>query len=193
MSLPEPRQLAIDTLRAPRHAARQILALRLDTSVLWTALALIVVLNAILNGLTLPLLMAPDMLPTALTSPWLFALILGGGMVIGTFILTWVGQIMGGKAQLADILALVVWLQALRFVVQAAAFLLYFVFPALSDLLALVAGMWGIWITIVFIDEAQRFGSVLKAIMVLVVTMLGLAFGLSFFLLLIGASSPGLS
>lgn len=192
MTLPDPKQLALDTLRAPRHAARQILALRLDTSALWTALALIVVLNAILNGLTLPLLMAPDMLPAAFASPWLFALILGGSMVIGTFVLTWVGQIMGGRARLSDMLALVVWLQTLRLVVQAAAFVLYFVVPALSDMLALIAGLWGIWITIAFIDEAQGYGSVLKAIMVLVVTILGLAFGLSFFLLLIGVSSPGM-
>lgn len=193
MNLPDPKQLAIDTLRDPRSAARQILALRLDTSVLWTALALIVVLNAILNGVTLPLMVVPDMVPAAFASPWMFAMILGGGIVIGTFILTWIGQMMGGKAQLSDMLALVVWLQGLRLLVQAVVFLLFFAVPMLSDILALVAGLWGIWITVAFIDEAQRFGSIFKAIMVLVASMLGIAIGLSFFLLLIGASSVGMS
>lgn len=193
MTLPDPKQLAIDTLRNPRSAARQILALRLDTSLLWTALALIVVLNAILNGVTLPLMVVPDMVPAAFASPWMFAMILGGGIVIGTFILTWIGQMMGGKAQLADMLALVVWLQGLRLVVQAVVFLLFFAVPMLSDILALVAGLWGIWITVAFIDEAQGFNSIFKAIMVLVASMLGIAIGLSFFLLLIGASSVGMS
>ncbi len=193
MTLPDPKQLAIDTLRNPRSAARQILALRLDTSLLWTALALIVVLNAILNGVTLPLMVVPDMVPAAFASPWMFAMILGGGIVIGTFILTWIGQIMGGKAQLSDMLALVVWLQGLRLVVQAVVFLLFFAVPMLSDILALVAGLWGIWITVAFIDEAQGFNSIFKAIMVLVASMLGIAIGLSFFLLLIGASSVGMS
>ncbi|MYM53955.1 Yip1 family protein [Thalassovita mangrovi] len=193
MNLPDPKQLAIDTLRDPRSAARQILELRLDTSLLWTALALIVVLNAILNGVTLPLMVVPDMVPAAFASPWMFAMILGGGIVIGTFILTWIGQMMGGKAQLSDMLALVVWLQGLRLLVQAVVFLLFFAVPMLSDILALVAGLWGIWITVAFIDEAQRFGSIFKAIMVLVASMLGIAIGLSFFLLLIGASSVGMS
>ncbi|MDX1780022.1 MAG: YIP1 family protein [Thalassovita sp.] len=193
MTLPDPKQLVIETLRDPRHAARIILSLRLETSVLWTALALIVVLNAILNGLTVPLLAVPDLMPVAFTSPWLFAMILGGGIVIGIFVLTWVGRMLGGRAELADMLALVTWLQALRLAVQAVVFVLFFVSPGLGDVLALIAGLWGIWITVAFIDEAQKFGSILKSIMVLVISMLGVAFGLSFFLLLIGASSAGMS
>ncbi len=193
MTLPDPKQLAIDTLRNPRHAARQILALRLDASLLWTALALIVVLNAILNGVTVPLLAVPELVPAPFASPWMFAMILGGGIVIGTYVLTWIGQMMGGKAQLADMLALVVWLQGLRLVLQAVVFLLFFVSTFLSDMLALAAGLWGIWITVAFIDEAQGFGSILKSIMLLVASMLGIAICLSFFLLLIGASPAGMS
>ncbi|WP_323782414.1 Yip1 family protein [Thalassovita sp.] len=193
MTLPDLKQLALDTLRSPRDAARQILDMRLDSPVLWTALALIVVLNAILNGITIPLLPLPETVPMIFAAPWMFAIVLGGGIVISTFLLTWVGRMLGGRAELVDILALIVWLQALRLVVQAAVFVLFFFSTLLSDLIALAAGLYGLWITIAFLDEAQGFGSVLKTIMVLVLTMLGVAFGLSFFLLLIGASSAGLS
>ncbi|CUH62803.1 Yip1 domain protein [Thalassovita gelatinovora] len=193
MTLPDLKQLALETLRNPRNAARQILDMRLDSTILWTAMALIVVLNAILNGMTVPLLPLPETMPTIFASPWLFAVILGGGIVISTFLLTWVGRMLGGRADLVDILALIVWLQALRLVMQAFVFALFFFSTLLSDLVALAAGLYGLWITIAFLDEAQGFGSIFKAILVLVLTMLGLAFGLSFFLLLIGASSAGLT
>jgi len=193
VTLPDLKQLALDTLRSPRDAARQILDMRLDSPVLWTALALIVVLNASLNGITIPLLPLPETVPMIFAAPWMFAIVLGGGIVISTFLLTWVGRMLGGRAELFDILALIMWPQALRLVVQAAVFVLFFFSTLLSDLIALAAGLYGLWITIAFLDEAQGFGSVLKTIMVLVLTMLGVAFGLSFFLLLIGASSAGLS
>ena len=63
MTLPDAQALTAQTLRDPRGAARALLALRLNTSVLWPALALIAVLNAGLHGFTLLILPSPQMLP----------------------------------------------------------------------------------------------------------------------------------
>ena len=193
MTLPDAQALTAQTLRDPRGAARALLALRLNTSVLWPALALIAVLNAGLHGFTLLILPSPQMLPGVLGSPLLFALFLAGGMVISTFLLTWIGQALGGKAQLDEILVLVVWVQMLRLALQAVVVLLYFVLPGLADLAAIVAGIFGLWIMINFMDEAQGFGSIGKSILVLVLATLGVGFGLSVFLLLLGATAMGLS
>ncbi|SEP57995.1 YIP1 family protein [Thalassovita taeanensis] len=193
MTLPDAQALTAQTLRDPRGAARTLLALRLNTSVLWPALALIAVLNAVLHGFTLLTLPSPQMLPGVLGSPLLFALFLAGGMVISTFLLTWIGQALGGKAQLDEILVLVVWVQMLRLALQAVVVLLYFVLPGLADLAAIVAGIFGLWIMINFMDEAQGFGSIGKSILVLVLATLGVGFGLSVFLLLLGATAMGLS
>lgn len=192
MILPDWKPLVGLTVTKPYEAAAQLLALQLATPVLWMVLGLTIVLNAITHGLIMMMLPAAAEAPALFAHPLLFAMSLGGAEVIGIFILTWVGQALGGKAQLADMLVLMTWLQMLRVGLQVIVFLLVFISPSLGDMLSMVAGLYGIWITAAFLDAAQQFGSIFKAFGVLLLSFFGAAFGLAIFLLLIGANPVGM-
>lgn len=172
------------TLSAPRAAADRILALNLPREWLWMALALMGVLNGIVYSLVLQMGGPPDpgaapMIPAALQSPALFTLFLLGALVITVMTLTWVGQAMGGKAQVAQILALITWMQALRLAVQLALVVLMLALPLAGLILVVTASIWGFVILVVFVDRAHEFGNIFKAAAVIILAFLGMLVGVS--------------
>lgn len=183
------------TLFEPRAAAAELIALGVPTPLLWQALALMSALNALLYGVGLvispPLDAEVEMMPPMMHSPLLFGVVLYGALVLSVMILRWVGQSLGGTAQIGDILVLVTWLQALRVGVQVAAIVLGMVLPGLAVVLMLGATLWGIFILVGFIAAAHGFEGWLKAIAVLIGSMLGVAVGLSFALSLLAAITLG--
>ena len=60
------KQLFIDTIKAPKQAARQVLALDLDGPTMWQGLALATILNAVVFVVTI-LAFPPAAPPMALT------------------------------------------------------------------------------------------------------------------------------
>lgn len=172
------------TLRTPRAAAERILALNLSREWLWMALILMGVLNGIVYSLFLQIGPAPDpetlsLIPTALRSPALFTMLLLGVLVFTVLSLTWVGQALGGRAQVTQVLALIAWLQALRLVVQLALLVLMLTVPSAGLLLVTIASIWGLVILIVFIDRAHGFDNGFKAVAVVILAFLGMVAGLS--------------
>jgi len=186
------KELLIQSVAAPRAVAAQILDLKLSNQILWTLMALVAVLNTILYSLSIFVFEASTGLKTGMNLPMLYLALLSAAMVIGAMVLRWVGQIWGGRAMLNDMFAMVVWLQALRAVAQAGLLVLMVVAPGLSNLVAIGLGMFGLWLMANFLDVAQGWNSLGKSIVVLVLTGLGFAFGLSFFMLLIGATAMGI-
>lgn len=187
--------LVIETILAPGDAARRILQIDLPRQWLWMALALMCILNAIVYSLSLHLVppnaAAMAMIPPAFQSPVLFAVFLFGALVITVFILCWIGQIMGGKAELGDILVLITWLQVLRLILQAAVLILTLVSPGLSGLVVLVASLWGIYIVAAFLNVAHGFDNLFKAFGVMIGAMLAIAVGLSVAFTLLGVAIMG--
>ena len=180
------RALLSRTLFAPREAAAHILALDLPRQWLWTALALMVVLNAISHALSLQL-SPPDpavalAIPPVFRSPVLFAGFLFVSLTVTIFALSWTGRLLGGAAAPDDILALTVWLQVLRLLLQLAVTLLILMsfppFPVM--LLVLVASFWGLVILVAFVDAAHRFDNLLKSFGVLVLSMIATVVALVF-------------
>jgi len=186
------KELLIQSVTAPRSVAPQILGLQLSNEILWTMMALVAVLNAILYSLSIFVFETSTGLKTGMNLPFLYLALLGAAMVIGAMVLRWVGQMWGGRATLNDMFAMVVWLQALRAVAQLGLLVLMVVAPGLSNLVAIGLGMFGLWLMANFLDVAQGWNSLGKSIVVLVLTGLGFAFGLSFFMLLIGATAMGI-
>lgn len=176
--------LGRQTLFAPRSAAARLIDLQLPVRWLWMALALMTVLNAIAYSVSLHL--APpggaggvEMFPPALRSPVLFAFFLGGGLVLTVLALTWIGQAMGGRGRIADVLVLITWLQVLRLAVQVLALLLMLALPGLVGILVIAASVWGLVILVAFIDSAHRFGNLGKAGLMLFLASLALVVALS--------------
>ena len=107
--------LVVLTLSNPAEAARQLLALRLGTEVLWLAFSLAVILNALVqsaSSFVLPLI-SPDVQQLAEPlSRTLFVSVAAIMISVVTFLL--VGRFLGGTGTFNDFMTLLVWLQILQ-------------------------------------------------------------------------------
>ncbi len=186
-------QLALFTLRNPPEAAEHILSWGLSRSTLWTALALVAVINTIIFTLSNILVPNPSPLGPAMNNPAVFLFIVAGGLVITVHALFWTGRMLGAdQANFGDMLALMIWLQALRAVAQAAVLVLMIVSPALAMLLVLAAAVAALWLLVNFINVALRLESMSRAVMVLIASTLAVVLGLSVFLSMIGVTAMGI-
>ena len=188
--------LVVDTVRTPSEAAARVLSFELPRQWLWMALALMSVLNSIVYSVSIRISppsdpMVMEMIPPAFQSPVLFTIFLFGVLVISTFVMQWIGQAMGGKGSLTDILLVVTWLQVVRLILQAAVLVLSLVSPFLGGLLALIGSIWGIFILASFLDVAHRFDNIAKAVGVMVLALLAMLIGLSVIITVIGGVIVG--
>lgn len=185
--------LALRTLQDPRTVASEIIAMRLDRQMLWIALVLAVVLNTIVYQVSLVISPPPMDLPTVFSSPLLFAVLIGSGLVLSVFSLTYAGRVLGGKAVLEDIMSLLIWLQYLRFAVQVAALILTPVIPGLTGLLVFAASLYGIWLMLQFIDVGHGFNNMLTSIGALGLSALMIMLGMAIVLSIVGVQNMGLT
>ena len=188
--------LAAHTLRSPGDAARRILALDLDRPVMWMALALTVVLGSLLFQLSSLLFPVPPTgfpIPALISSPIFYALAMAGGVILTALVLTWAGRALGGQGRFDDMLALLVWLQALRLAAQAILLVLMILVPPFAALATLAVALLSLWIMVSFIDAAHGFGSLGRGAMTLVLAVLGLSLVLSMLLAMFGGLSTGVT
>ncbi|SFN37061.1 Yip1 domain-containing protein [Roseovarius lutimaris] len=190
------KALLVQTLFAPRRAAEGLIALNLPQRWLWTALALMSVLNSIVYSVSLRLTptsdpMATAMMPPAFHSPVLFTMFLFGALAITVLALYWIGKGLGGQGRMDDVLVLICWLQVLRLILQVVVAVLVIVAPVLGALVIFTASLWGIYILIGFVDAAHRFGNMFKAAGVIVLAMVAMVVGLSILLSIIGVAVMG--
>lgn len=185
--------LARTSLRAPRDAADRIMTLGLPRDVLWTALALVAVVNTFLVLLAVNMSTPPLELPGYFQRPIALFLLITGMTVIYVHAIYWAGLMLGGKGSLNDVLALVIWFQVLRAVAQVAVVVLSLAVPVLGLMLSLAILIWGAWIILNFIAAAMHLPSVAHALGVLIVSAVGLVIGLGLLLALIGTVTQGVS
>ncbi|MEL6449812.1 MAG: Yip1 family protein [Pseudomonadota bacterium] len=194
-------QLAIDTVRDPRTSAERIIAWQLDTRTIYMALFAVAAVNALLAAFPVVLLGSPvddaarSALPMLLLleRPIALFLIIAGGLVVMVHALFWAGKSMGGQGDMADMLVLLTWLQALRAVAQAGILVLSLAVPVLAGLVALAVVIVAFWLLLHFISAALRFDSLMRAFGLLVAVIAGLFLGLMLILTLMGVSAGGLS
>lgn len=193
MTLKDLAALATDTLRDPRATGERLIAMNLGLPVLWTALALASVLSALLFSINMAIFPAAFPMPGLFFNPMLYAVVLAGGMVISMHLLTWMGTMLGGRGSLAEVTVLLVWLQYLRLAAQAGLLLLTMIMPPLGMMATIVVAFYSLWLLLNFLDVAHRFGSLAKALVVLLMTAVGIVVGLSFLLALIGVPATEMS
>ncbi|MDA0962158.1 MAG: YIP1 family protein [Proteobacteria bacterium] len=185
------KDLVILSLRDPAEAARQVIAFNLPREVLWTALALMAVLNTLMYSVTSALVPGPSPMPAVFQTPLAYLLFMGGALVLVSIALYWAGRSFGGTGSLDDILSVIIWLQFLRVLVQVVSIVLLLTLPLLAALLTLAAAILGLWIFVHFVDQAHRFGSPLKSVGVIVASFIGMVMGLSILLALFGGGFLG--
>lgn len=185
--------LAMRTISQPREAAAEILSMRPERSILWSALALAVVLNTIVYQLSLVLTPPQGPLPVMFTSPIIFAGFIGAGLILSIYSLTYAGRFIGGKANVESVMVLLIWLQFLRFAVQLAAFVLTIIVPGIAGLLVLGATLYGMYLLLHFIDVAHEFNNLFTSFGALVLSGLGIMLGLAILLSMLGVQNMGLT
>ncbi len=185
--------LAWNSLVAPRDVARLLLSMRLSHEALLLSFALVVVLNALVFGLSV---LATPTLPDqalAITSPVILMVMLGGVLGVTTVGLTWMGRALGGTGRIEDVGVLLIWMQALRILVQLVMLVVMPISAGLAALVVFGATAAGVYILVHFLDEAHSFGSLRRALLVLLLGVTGAVLGIALFLSLIGATTMGLN
>ena len=176
------------TLKAPKEAARHLMALDFPAQALWMALSLVsIVTSMIFAGLLQMAPMPADEMGAlirgtpAYDAPLIFALLQLARAVVSVFVLYWVGTLFGGQGRLVDVLAVIAWLQAVTFALMLGIVVLGVVVPLVSSLLILAMAVWWIWAVVSALDVAHGFDSMVKSAAVLIVSVVGATIGLSIF------------
>ncbi len=179
------------TLRTPRLAAQQIIGWQLSRDVLWTALALVAVLNTFVIVLLIQVAQPDVPLPGYFKAPLVLYVLLAGILVIYVHAIYWAGLAIGGQGALGDVLALVVWLQVVRALAQIAVLALTILVPSLAVVLSLTIALWGLWILLSFISTALSLPTLAHALAVLIIGAVGLVIGMGILLSVIGLVTQG--
>lgn len=191
MSVAALMPLVQTTLRDPKEAAARIMALNLGRDVLWPALALVALVNTAIVLLLIEVSPPEMALPGYFASPLALFVLLTGLLVIYVHALYWAGRAIGGEGALEELLALMVWLQALRAAAQLLVMVLGTLIPSLGALMSLVIAVWGFWILLNFITVALRLPSLLHALGSLVLGGIGVVIGVGVLLFLFGILAQG--
>ncbi|WP_420325608.1 YIP1 family protein [Mameliella sp.] len=183
-------KLALQSVTNPREVAALLLSIRPNREALFTGFALVVVLNALLYGLSI--LLDPTGAPAFIGGPVSFLVMQGLALAATILALTWMGRLFGGRARVEEVALLMIWMQGLRVLVQAATLLVVPLSLALAGLVTMAATALGVWIAVNFLDEAHELRSLLRALAVLVLGMLAMAFAVSLILTLAGVTPEGM-
>ena len=184
------KTLALETIQSPRTAAQKIMSLSFSRDVLWSGLILVACINSIIYSFSL-FLGDTSALPALFRNPVMFFALVTGVLVLTVHGFYWTGRALGGKGDLGDLLVLMVWLQGLRAIAQAILFFLMFISPLVGQLFSLGVGVLGLWITVNFITEALRLPGLMYGVGVIVLTAIGIVFGLMILIGMIGLGAMG--
>lgn len=180
--------LARLTVTDPAGAAKQLLAQGYGREVVWTAFALVIVANTLLVTITF-LGASNEGLQGLFASPVTFLPMLALSLVLVAGSVTLVGLLFGGKGRFEDILLLIVWLQALRVLVQMGLLVLTPISGVLSSLAAMAVSILGLWILVNFIYVAHQLDALWRAAVVFILGIIGMGIALSILLSFLGLSN----
>ncbi len=182
--------LAIDSVHAPRAAAQRLLASQVPAGAVIEAAILITCLGVVLGYVAMQL-SAGDVDPVSrvvLGAPLFGAAIQLGLMSLVIGLTDRVGQLFGGKGDLWGAARVVVWLNGLTLAMQALQILALVALPPLAGLVALATLFWLLWAYANFTAELHGFDSPLVVLGVTILTVLGIALGLTILVRLFGLS-----
>lgn len=188
-------KLAGQAVTDPRGAFRELNGMQLDRRTLWEVLLLFTIARVLLIGLfdggrfVLPFGTTP-----ILVSPMAYAAVLISGFVVMIFLVHYTGRAIGGKGTFLGSMAVAVLLEGLSLILVVVQLLAGLLLPGLVGLVSLVSIPVMLFCALSFIDELHEYGSMFKAFGMILLSILGLSFGITILLSLIGAvvGVPGL-
>lgn len=187
-------QLIVQSFTEPSKAAQSLFGRRYDGRTLWSGMLLVTVLSVLLIALSNALMGVPSELEGAIVqvTPFAFSFILGASLCILVFAIHYMGRAMGGTANFNDSILCVIWLQVLSMALQVVQIVSILILPAIAGLVSLVGLGLILYALTNFINVLHSFDSLFKALGTFVLSLIGIAFGLSIILAVVGVSAQGI-
>lgn len=181
------------SITEPAAVARDVMATQWRRDTLWTALALVAVLNVILIAVMQIVSPLPDALEQqgVVLSPFTYVMLVGAFLVLFVFAVKGAGRMLGGQGSFDATLVLMVWFQVVSLVLEAAQVLLVLISPFLGGLFGMVSLGVLLWCIVNFIDVLHGFENRGKAVGTLLLALVGTAMGAGLILAFLGVGAPG--
>lgn len=170
-----------ETFREPKEAMRRIMAMDLPANVPWMILIIIVCLSVLMSKLAMAMVPAEEVVgPSPFPdSPLLLAIVMWLGIVIVVLCTHYIGRAFGGTGTFEDSLRAGIWFQTVMVALQVAQLVVFIISPVFAVLLGYAVLCFGIWIMVNFIAAIHGFTSNGHVLLGLIVSVFGVAFGLS--------------
>jgi hypothetical protein len=186
-------ELLIDSLKRPRAAARRVLDARVPAPRLLEAAVLVAVVGVVLGYLAL--LLSPEALDVisaaVIHNPLLGAAAQLAVMAVAVFLTVRIGRLFGGTGTTHGALALVVWLNAVMVLIQAAQLLALAVLPPVATILAIATIFWALWAYANFVAELHGFQNPFVVLAVIILTTIVVFFGTGMIFAILGITPQG--
>lgn len=183
-------KLVVDSLRRPRQAARQLLAIAVPDRTVIEGAVLVSAAGMVLAHAVLSLVPEADVVGAGvLHEPLVSALVQLVAIFFLILLVVRIGRLFGGQGQFHDAAKLIVWLDLVLVMMQAVQLALLFVFPALAALVSLIAVAWMLWAFGSFVAELHGFKNVAIVLGVSILSAIFLSFAVAMLLSLLGLST----
>ena len=103
---------------------------------------------------------------TKVSTPWVFALLVGVMTLVVCGAISWTGQRFSGQGHFKSILTIVAWLQVVQMFMQMASFLVMVILTPLIGIVQFGIFLWSLWIFVAFIDAAHGYNNMVKSSLV---------------------------
>lgn len=186
--------LVRDSIMRPRETGRYLIGLGLPANLLWLMLLTVATVSALLGEVS-----ALILLPSAqaidgvfLANPLLMAVIQWGVLVLTVYAVYGVGNLMGGQGQIADVLALMCWLQFVMLCVQVVQTVALFLLPGLAEFVTILGFFLFLWLFTAFVATVHGFTNMAIVFVMILVSTLVLSFALTLLLTAFGITLEGI-
>lgn len=187
MSEEIPRFTALigETLRAPREAARRIIALDLPERTVWEALALGILLTVVIFGIPVELFLRSATGPEAeiFAQIWGNPLVVTIGQTINSVVMVFaiyhIGRLFGGTGSRAETVALVAWHQIFVLTIGVAGVLVGTVLPFVLSLFLIALIVLWFYVLTQFICALHGFDNPVAVVGMVLLSMVSIGFVVS--------------
>lgn len=186
-------QLIVLTLRNPREGAEAVLSLGIPREALWPLMGLVVIVSVMLAQVSTFLLggTVGPLAGSLFVNPLFTAAMQYVLLAIAAFAIHFIGRAMGGTGSLAEAVLLTTWLQVIMAAVQVVQTLTFVILPPLGGLIGILALVAFFWLLTHFVAVIHGFQSLAQVFLMILVSMIGIAFVLSLVLTMAGLMVPG--
>ncbi|MDJ0629829.1 MAG: Yip1 family protein [Rhodobacter sp.] len=193
LDLPSLLRLAWGSVRAPRDGARAVMRSDMPRGARWEALLLVVVVSVILGQISTYLMPAQvdSFFAPFVNNPVMAGIVQMSLTVIMVFAVFWIGRAMGGSGGFGDAILLIAWMQFILICLQVIQFAAMILLPPLASLIGVAGFVLFFWLLTNFVAELHGFNSLGKVFVMVIASILGMAFALSLLLSIVGIAIPG--